>query len=177
MKSMNFGHLAFALFLVAVLGCSHDSKGDGETRMADSLFSTLDSKLDSFANQLQSEGLLLDSLEYQLEALRDSSRAVLDAAHWHSYLGELPAKCKVLTYPVVNGRNGKRQHSGAAVRPRRQKHAGMVPPPKTPGKGVSDRPVTNQKLLDSLDRVAAQRNKYWDSLWVEKQKKLKEAGK
>ena len=48
---------------------------------------------------------------------------------------------------------------------------------KTPGKGVSDRPVMNQKLLDSLDRAAAQRNKYWDSLWVEKQKKLKEAGK
>lgn len=47
---------------------------------------------------------------------------------------------------------------------------------KLPGKGVSDRPPTSRRILDSLDRVAAQRNKYRDSLRLEEQKKLKNSG-
>ncbi len=47
---------------------------------------------------------------------------------------------------------------------------------KLPGKGISDRPPTSRKTLDSLDRVAAQQNRYRDSLRLEKQKKLNNTG-
>lgn len=157
--------------LVAMLAaCTPLTPKEDEAENTDSLrVVALTSRLDTVQGSLENATRELQEMKAQLDSLRDSIANVRlkNPTGDRVKYGGIPKGD-----PIKNSDEAKGRRLAPPRKPQPTQGTG-----KTPGKGVGDRPVTNQKLLDSLDRVAAQRNKYWDSLWVEKQKKLKEAGK
>jgi hypothetical protein len=97
--------VALCFALVVVWGCQEVTHKDKHSHQLDSALEVVALRIDSLSKSIATAAIQQDSLQMELSALHDSASALIQEAHWHHFLGPLPANCDVFVFPSVKDRH------------------------------------------------------------------------